>query len=480
MSDAELYGFCLLGDGATVRGMPLMNVLVTTPNASAVLDIIDCTEHMEVGGKKDAKYIASIFQEHIEELDPYGIHLNAILFDGASNVQKAGRVIEAKYPQVSVLHGIEHVISLFFSDVSRLPFLQFAIINYRRVYHVFGSGSMHSPYAMFRKQAQTFNGGLKIGLLRAADTRMAGYFYALHRMLRLKPALEATVASAEFIGLNLSKPVVTKAVSFINDKEMWNALYCVLRCLFPALRVLRLADKSEPGFDCLYYCIRRTDFALDWSSRSFESNAYFANNTRSVEVVRDRMENYKSSEHLEDDGDEFMDMIETGHDVDREGLSDDDSVFSNLPVGTGTGRDLGVQIAYLWNKRRGQMVSDFCVAGWMLSPLEEVLCDAKEGRSAESNLAMDLLLGKLYHRLTEDELDAVKDKFWTEYDEFISKTGRFGGARRYIWNSDLLRKRHSAKWHAQYSVPFTEVSLLLCFLFCHCHIANHSFFFMMP
>jgi hypothetical protein len=79
-----------------------------------------------------------------------------------------------------------------------------------------------------------------------------------------------------------------------------------------------------------------------------------------------------------------MDMIKTGHDVDGEGLSDNDSVFSNLPVGTGTGRDLGVQIVYLWNKRRGQMVSDFCVAGWMLSPLEEVLCDAKEGRTAES------------------------------------------------------------------------------------------------
>jgi hypothetical protein len=122
MSDAELYGFCLLGDGVTVRGMPLMNVLVTTPTASAVLDIIECTEHMEVGGKKDAKYIASIFEGHIAELDPYGIHLNAVLFDGASNVQKAGRVIKAKYPQVLVLHGIEHVISLFFSDVSWLLF----------------------------------------------------------------------------------------------------------------------------------------------------------------------------------------------------------------------------------------------------------------------------------------------------------------------------------------------------------------------
>ncbi|RDT37658.1 hypothetical protein DXF92_29570, partial [Klebsiella pneumoniae] len=73
--------------------MPLMNVLVSTPSALSVLDIIDCTEHLEEGGKKDAKYIASIFEEHIQSLDPMGVHLNAILFDGASNVQKAGRAI---------------------------------------------------------------------------------------------------------------------------------------------------------------------------------------------------------------------------------------------------------------------------------------------------------------------------------------------------------------------------------------------------
>jgi hypothetical protein len=95
--DAELYGMCLLGDGATICGMPLMNVLVSTPSASSVLEIIDCTKHLEEGGKKDSKYIASIFEEHIQSLDPIGVHLNAILFDGASNVQKVGRAIKAKY-----------------------------------------------------------------------------------------------------------------------------------------------------------------------------------------------------------------------------------------------------------------------------------------------------------------------------------------------------------------------------------------------
>ena len=117
-NDADLYGMCLLGDGATIQGMPLMNVLVTTPNACSVLDIIDCTEHMEEGGKKDAKYIAEIFCQHIDELDPKGVHLNAVLFDGASNVQKAGRVIEAKYtPRFLCFMGLN------MSSLSFLPML---------------------------------------------------------------------------------------------------------------------------------------------------------------------------------------------------------------------------------------------------------------------------------------------------------------------------------------------------------------------
>jgi hypothetical protein len=460
-----LYGMCLLGDGATIQGMPLMNVLVTTPNACSVLDIIDCTEHMEEGGKKDAKYIASIFIDHIKELDPLGIHLNAILFDGASNVQKAGRVIEAKYPQVSVLHGIEHVVSLFFADVARLPFLQFLIMNYRRVYRVFGSGSMHGPYAIFQKQAVIFNGGVKLGLIRAADNRMAGYFTAFHRMLRLKPALEATLASADFIGLKLTKPVVKKVIDFLKDPGMWNAMHVLTRCLFPALRVLRLADKSEPGFDCLNYYIRRTDNAMDWSTRSFNAVSYFTTTVRDPETIEDVLHNGGTPCEGPVEEDEFTSMLAEGYD-DSDGEGDSDVASINgLPYAS-TGRDLGRNIVTLWNRRKVNMVSDFGIAGWLLAPLQEVMEDVRANRTASDNEAMDRMLKKLYYNSTEDELGVIMDKFWTEWDEFNQKNGRFGDGRKYIWNSELLRRRKSAKWHAQYSVPSTQVSFVVVVFIC--------------
>jgi len=71
--------------------------------------------------QKDAGYITELFLPHIteaEEKSPQCTDL--VIFDGASNVQKAGLLLEAKFPHLSVMHGAEHVISLFYSDVFKI------------------------------------------------------------------------------------------------------------------------------------------------------------------------------------------------------------------------------------------------------------------------------------------------------------------------------------------------------------------------
>ena len=121
LSEAKTFGLCFLGDGATVKKLPLVNVLGSTANIPpVVLEIHDCHAHMASGGRKDAPYISSIFFDHLEELDPNKNLTDVLFFDGAKNVQKAGEIIEAKYPRVTCLHGAEHCISLFFDDISKL------------------------------------------------------------------------------------------------------------------------------------------------------------------------------------------------------------------------------------------------------------------------------------------------------------------------------------------------------------------------
>ena len=121
LKEARVFGLAFLGDGATIKRMPLMNVLAMTATVSPMtIAIQDCSSHMEEGGKKDAVYVASLFEEKVGEFDPQNQLTDVFFFDGASNVQKAGEVLMAKYPRSFSFHGGEHVVSLFFSSIAKL------------------------------------------------------------------------------------------------------------------------------------------------------------------------------------------------------------------------------------------------------------------------------------------------------------------------------------------------------------------------
>jgi len=204
LKDADTYGLSFFGDGATIRKSPLINILASSVGEPAgCLSIVDCTGHLESDGRKDAAYIASLFVPHIQSMEekvPKCTDL--IIFDGASNVQKAGLLLEAQFPHLSVIHGAEHVVSLFYSDVFRIrQFDNLKRLN-QSIYRFFGSGAMHSAYAIFSKHTRDHNQGKSIGLIRASDTRMGGHVISMMRTMRLKDPLINTLSSASFIQSN--------------------------------------------------------------------------------------------------------------------------------------------------------------------------------------------------------------------------------------------------------------------------------------
>jgi hypothetical protein len=77
-------------------------------NPVALLGIVDCTSEMAKGGEKDAKYIVGLLKpiiSRIEETkdpnnqktDHRGV-VDLVLFDGASNVQDAMKLVSITYP----------------------------------------------------------------------------------------------------------------------------------------------------------------------------------------------------------------------------------------------------------------------------------------------------------------------------------------------------------------------------------------------
>ena len=61
------------------------------------------------------------------------------MFDVDSNVHLDGELLEIHYPKVSVMHGFEHTVSLFFNDVSKIPVVNQIIKSRKAIYNLFGS-----------------------------------------------------------------------------------------------------------------------------------------------------------------------------------------------------------------------------------------------------------------------------------------------------------------------------------------------------
>jgi hypothetical protein len=86
--------------------MALMNILAMSGAFPPMtISIQNCTKHMAEGGKKDALYITDLFDKKVMEFNPLKTCADVFYFDGASNVQKAGEVLMARFPCSCCFHG---------------------------------------------------------------------------------------------------------------------------------------------------------------------------------------------------------------------------------------------------------------------------------------------------------------------------------------------------------------------------------------
>ena len=336
---AEKFGLTMYGDGATIHRMPLINILVSgVYERSAVLDIANCHRHLHAGGVKDAQYISNLFIPHFQRIDPEGVLFDLIYFDGAANVQLAGRFMAAKFPRLTVLHGSEHVVSLFFKAIAKeIPAIVNLIKVYRKIYGFFGSGSHHQPHSMFREASIEYFGYF-VGMLRAADTRMAGYFISFTRFICLKDVLKNVVNSDKYENViqknNRLRNKMNSMKKIITDESFWRNITLLCRALIAPLRVLRLADKSEPGMHLLYYFFKKTNQSLR-EKRVELNNMVFSSSIYSVAEDHNFAEEGNKGNELSADEEEMDEFNE------------DD--LQNLPVDV---NNIGDCIIHYWNKQK--------------------------------------------------------------------------------------------------------------------------------
>ena len=70
-ADANIFGLTLLGNGAVIKKMPLLNILQLNGNTHPVVAAIcDCSNHFLRAWKKDALFILDVFGAVLIDFDP--------------------------------------------------------------------------------------------------------------------------------------------------------------------------------------------------------------------------------------------------------------------------------------------------------------------------------------------------------------------------------------------------------------------------
>jgi len=97
--------------------------------------------------------------------------VDLVHFDGASNVQKAGHIVEKRHPRTTSACASEHTTSLFFDNVFKKIDDYKGLCNFsKKLRNVFGS-TRHGPASMFKKCSEKHDRGVAIGFIKPSDCR---------------------------------------------------------------------------------------------------------------------------------------------------------------------------------------------------------------------------------------------------------------------------------------------------------------------
>ena len=92
------------------------------------------------------------------------------------------------------------------------------------------------------------------------------------------------------------------------------------------------------------------------------------------------------------------------------------------------------------------------LAGWFCSRVAEIRQDVINNGSGTDRLEIEKVIGKIFYPIGDAELGRIIQQFWSEYDDFQTKSGP-SYSRAWIWDSS----DPDHVWHKIYSIPYTKV-----------------------
>ena len=294
------------------------------------------------------------------------------------------------------------------------------------------SGANQALYAIFLANSQE-KFQYKLSLLRGSDNRMASYFYAMARLLRLKDVLITTVHSHEFSKLDLNARAKL-VVRDIQNPKFFQAIFVVCSVVFPNLLLLRWCDKSTPVMDVLYHITLRTSAALEQQRE---------------QLLEEDLFNLGADGDVKREGEEVFGP-------EGEEASAADNATDEM--------DVHRRFLWAWDNRKTKLQHEYAMAGFALSVTTEVWNHAAQPDMLGTDVrkALEFVVRKLHQDPNPNKAtwfmkddDEIVDTFWSEFADFRSRRKVFGNPAR--WKGAHVRPGLSHKWHEKYSLAETKV-----------------------
>ena len=231
----------IVTDGATISKRPLSNVLAYVPtHGPELITFDDATEHMQDGGKKDARYHAALLIDAIEEIGPE--HVAQICTDNASVMVAAWHELERLYPKIYFTGCLAHKGNTLVKKLCGIIDVSELIDKCKSIVHHFGE--KHVNASLITKYTRKHL-GTELGFIIPSDTRFGLYLLMLHRIGLMKPAIQAAV-----LDVNFSENAAIQET--VLSTAFWKSLYELVQYLMPLLRFIRLCDSDKECMGLFY------------------------------------------------------------------------------------------------------------------------------------------------------------------------------------------------------------------------------------
>eukprot|EP00804_Cyclotella_cryptica_P029434 CCRYP_013337-RA/>CCRYP_013337-RA protein AED:0.55 eAED:0.25 QI:0/0/0/1/0.33/0.25/4/0/303 len=217
MVDADVFGVAVFGDAVTIHKCPFVNLFASSFTClQCLLTLLTVpADYCRVKRKMVHLFQTCFFLKERTDI---------VFFDGGSNFQLAGCTMQAVYPRITVVHGLELVLSLIFEDIAKIEVVKLLTLQVKRLYRL-------SSWV-------TANHRDKICK-----------FLVLHESCSLLSRHLGSNCSLG--GLKRQKPFIDRAAEDVKDEMFWKRIFVLLCALYPLLKLLRMADLNKPKMDKL-------------------------------------------------------------------------------------------------------------------------------------------------------------------------------------------------------------------------------------